>query len=118
MDGIDITHIGKSSTIDRYREKIVFEYAVPKIKKIEIELVNKEPTDTLVVDNKITEDLLLIIDSIKIDSIDLTDKLDKISVYRGAGQVYRSHGYITFRGTMTIKIHDNLLYTDWLSGLL
>lgn len=97
----------------------MYTYTADKINKITVELLNKENNDTVVVDGNITEDLLLIIDSLCIDGIDLTNNLSKISVYKDtANQVHRTFNYITFNGTMTIKIHDNLLYTNWLSNFV
>jgi hypothetical protein len=73
----------------------------------------------VVKDDKIIEDLYLIIESIKIDSIDLLNGLPKISCYVGEnGQIYHTFNYITFNGVFKIKIHDNALYTQWLASML
>lgn len=68
-------------------------------------------------DGNITEDVLIVVDQLHIDHVDLTNKIDKISVYRGdQGQVYRTFNYISFNGSYKIKIHHNLLYTEWLAS--
>ncbi len=118
VDGKDITSTGAVSSISDDRKKFIYVYSTPNVGQIDIELLNKEPFDTKVVDGKIVEDLLVIVDDLSIDSVNLTSKLNKISVYRGDGNVYQSHGYITFKGVMCIKIHSNILYTNWLGGLI
>lgn len=90
-------------------------YEFDNIEKIEIHFTNKNPQDTKVVDKKIVEDLLLIIDKISIDEIDLLSNLASMSVYKdSAGNIHKTHNYITFNGCMIIKIHKNLLYNKWL----
>lgn len=49
---------------------------------LEIDFLNKAPTDTVVVDGKIVEDMLLCIESIEIDDIDLGALLWTNSIYR------------------------------------
>ena len=100
-------------------ELFTFEHRENSIDNIEITLINKAPDDTKLENGVITEDLLLIVKQLKIDHIDLTNKMNKISNYVGVdGTAYHTHGYITFNGTMKFKIHKNLLYTDWLSSFL
>jgi hypothetical protein len=105
--------------IDESKKRADFTVSADSFHKITIEFLNKGPNDTKVVNGVITEDLLLIVDRIAIDNIDLTNKLSKISVYKGNdNQIYRTHSYITFNGKMVIKIHQNVLYTNWLSSIL
>jgi len=102
------------------RNQVDYRFECEEVHSIKISLVNKEPGDTKVSsDGTITEDLYLVIDKITVDQIDLTNKISKISSYVGTdGQVRQTHGYISFNGGVTIKIHKNLLYTDFLSSLL
>jgi hypothetical protein len=102
------------------RNQVDYRFECEEVHSIKISLVNKEPGDTKVSsDGTITEDLYLVIDKITVDQIDLTNKISKISSYVGTdGQVRQTHGYISFNGSVTIKIHKNLLYTDFLSSLL
>jgi hypothetical protein len=106
--------------IDDANEKHDFDVALNEINHIEIRFLNKDPGDTKVDQNgRITEDMLLVIDNIKIDHVDLTTKLSKISVYKDSqGQICRTSNYITFKGIFKIKIHRNLLYTEWLASYL
>lgn len=105
--------------VDSVTQKIDFQISYEDISTIDISLLNKEPNDTKVVDGNITEDLLIIVDQLRIDQINLIDKISKISVYKDQqGNVHRTHTYITFNGTMTIKLHKNLLYTHWLASLI
>lgn len=99
------------------KKNFIYTADFDNVKKITIELLNKEPSDTVVVDGKIVEDVLLIINQLKIDHLDLINNLSKISVYKTNNEVFRTNGYITFNGTITIKIHKNLLYSSWLSSL-
>ena len=67
----------------------------------------------------ITDDLLIVVEQLIIDHVDLTNNLSKISVYKDTtGKVHKTFNYITFNGEYTIKIHKNLLYTDWMAGHL
>jgi hypothetical protein len=105
--------------IDTSKKRVDYNVSADSIHQVTIELLNKCPSDTKVVDGVIIEDLLLIVDQIAVDNIDLTNMLSKISVYKGNNnQIYRTHSYITFNGKMTIKIHKNLLYTNWLFSIL
>jgi hypothetical protein len=72
------------------------------------------------VDGNITEDLNLIIENLAIDGIDMTTKIPKISHYKGEnGEIYTGvYNFMSFRGCMTLKFRENLLYADWLSSIL
>lgn len=114
VNGLDCTNAGQPEN-----HNVIYNLWQDQIQTVEIELLNKDPSDTKVVDNKIVEDLLVILEAIKIDSIDLTDKFSKISVYKDQqGNVHRTHGYLTFNGCLTIKIHHNLLWTMWMLGVI
>ena len=97
-----------------------YELLFDDINNVDINFLNKEDFDTKVDhEGKIVEDMFIIVEKISIDHIDLTNKLHKISVYKDhTGKVHRSFNYIAFRGNFKIKIHKNLLYTDWLAGYL
>jgi hypothetical protein len=102
--------------VDQDRKRIDFEIPVDYLDTVQLELLNKGPTDTKVVDGKITEDLMVIIENLTVDCINLTNQISKISVYKDLhGQVHKTYGYLAFNGTMIIKIHKNILYTNWLS---
>ena len=108
-----------SVEIDSVTQLVDYRANYSEISTVEIELLNKESNDTKVIDEKITEDLLIVVNKLSIDQIDLINKLSKISVYKDyQGNVHRTHTYITFNGIMTIKLHKNLLYTDWLASLI
>ena len=49
------------------KKNFIYTADFDNVKKITIELLNKEPSDTVVVDGKIVEDVLLIINQLKID---------------------------------------------------
>lgn len=98
---------------------VKYAYESEDLQEIEIHFLNKEPGDTKVVNGEITEDLLLVIEQLSIDGLDLTNKISKISNYVDTeGKRHYTHTYITFNGCMKIKMHKNLLYTDWLAGLI
>lgn len=105
--------------IDSRQQRISYSVETDHLNKIEIILKNKDPSDTKIVDGNIVEDLLLIVEQLKVDSIDFTKKLPKISQYRDSQNcLHFTNGYITFNGVFTIKFHKNILYTDWLSSFL
>jgi hypothetical protein len=89
-----------------------------QITRIDLCFLNKQDCDTKIDQaGKIIEDMLIVIDKIQIDHVDLTNKLTKISVYKDSnGLTHKTFNYITFNGIYTIKLHKNLLYTEWLSG--
>ena len=106
------------TVLDEFVERHDFMTCLPRIETIDISLLNKETNDTkLNSEGQIVEDLLLVIEKISIGNIDLTNKIDKISVFRGdQGEIYRTFNYITFNGVYRIKIHRNPLYTEWLAS--
>lgn len=108
------------TVIDDKTQSHVYQDRLTEINTIDIKFLNKEPHDTKINEQgQISEDLLLIIDSLKIDHVNLTDKLSAISFYKDIyGKVHRTAAYITFAGTYRIKLHHNLLYTEWLASYL
>ena len=117
VDGTDLPIAGIAQDISSYQCKRDLTYDLETVSNIEIHFVNKDPNDTKVQDNKIVEDLLLIIDKMSIDDIDLINDLSRISVYRDLNKtVHHTYNYITFNGCIVIKIHKNLLYNKWLAN--
>ena len=117
VDGNNLSTVGVAHDISTNRCRRDLTYDLDTVRNIEIHFVNKDPNDTKVQDNKIVEDLLLVLDKISIDDIDLVGDLPLISVYRNTdGTVHRTHNYITFNGCMYIKIHKNLLFNKWLAN--
>lgn len=105
----------RRTPMEPLKEKVDYEYSQSAVDKIEIELKDKGPNDTVVVDGKIIEDVLLIIDHLSIDDINMTDHVSKFSSYKDThGKICKTYNYITFNGTFTIKIHKNPMYTHWL----
>jgi len=117
VDDLELVAPSIIEDLEPHKKNFIYTADFDDIKKITIELLNKEPGDTVVVDGKIVEDVLIIINQLKIDHIDLVNNLSKISLYKNKNEVFKTNGYITFNGTITIKIHKNLLYTGWLSSL-
>jgi hypothetical protein len=111
----------KIETVDNVKELHHYEIDTDsKIENFSIEFVNKEPKDTKVDGSgKITEDLFIEISKLKIDFIDLIDKINKISVYKDSdGRIWKTYNTLSFRGKIDFKIHKNLLYTNWLASLI
>lgn len=114
IDDVDCTNLGRVKD-----DHVLYSISRKEFKTIKVILLNKEPFDTVVIDNKIVEDLMVIIDGLSIDNISLYNELSKISVYKDLqDKIWQTNGYITFNGCMTIKIHKNLLYTKWLAGIM
>lgn len=108
------------TNLDEKIELHDYDMQFDSIKNIKISLLNKGANDTCVDESgKIVDDLLIIVKKVLVDHLDLTNKLDKISTYRdSSGQVHKTFNYITFNGDYRIKIHKNLLYTEWFSSYL
>lgn len=106
--------------IDRYKSEHRYNINVESLDTIKIIFFGKDANDTKVDANgNITEDLFLIIEKLSIDNFNFLPKLPKISVYcSDTGTIYKTFNYMSFNGTITIKIHKNILYTDWLAGLI
>jgi hypothetical protein len=115
VDGVSLPIGGTTSVVSGDQCRRDLTYKLDTVNKIEIHFTNKEHTDTRVKDDKIVEDLLIIIDKFLIDGIDVASDLSRISFYKDIdGAVHRTGNYITFNGCMTIKIHKNILYHKWL----
>lgn len=114
---IELVNPVSVTDLEPFKKSIVYEFIADEINTIKLELLNKDPSDTKVVDDKIVEDLLVIIDKIFVDHVNLIDNLKKISVYKNDKESFNTNGYITFNGVITIKIHKNLLYNSWVSSL-
>lgn len=108
------------TNLDEKIELHDYDMQFDSIKNVKLSLLNKEANDTCVdTSGTIVDDLLIIVKKVVVDHIDLTNKLDKITNYRDSlGQVHKTFNYITFNGDYTIKIHKNLLYTEWFSSYL
>jgi hypothetical protein len=117
VNGTELVEPVSVVELEPLKKNIVYEFEDHNIHTIKLELLNKEPNDTKVVDDKIVEDLLIIVDKIVVDSLNLTDNLRKMSVYKNDKEAFNTNGYITFNGTITIKIHKNLLYNNWVCSL-
>ena len=82
VNGIDLVKPISVTDLEPFKKNIVYEFMADDIDTIKLELLNKDPNDTKVIDEKIVEDLLIIIDKVMVDHVNLTDKLRKISVYK------------------------------------
>jgi hypothetical protein len=112
LDACSISQVDQSAQLFKY-----FCNDRP-INVIDITLSGKNQHDTeLDADGSIINDIFLVIERLQIDHIDLINKLDKISVYIDEqGQRHRTYNYISFNGRFRIKIHHNLLYTEWMAS--
>jgi hypothetical protein len=106
--------------VDHCRERHDYTLMFPDVSRINIQFLNKEPGDTQVDQNgNIIQDMLIVVNRLCVDHVDLTNKIDKITVYKDtSGQVHKTFNYLAFNGDYQIKIHKNLLYTEWLSSYL
>ena len=119
IDDVELDTVANIVDMDNNKKLVEYREPIDEFKKITIEFLNKTPGDTKVVDDKIVEDLLMIVDKLAVDNINLINMLSKISVYKdNDGIIHRTYNYITFPGTMTIKIHKNVLYTMWATNFL
>lgn len=113
VDACSVLDIDQSSQMHQFHSTGV------AVNTVEIILREKTHNDTVLDENGvIVDDILLVIERLQIDHVDLVNKLDKISVYVDEhGIRQRTYNYITFNGSFKIKIHYNLLYTEWLASL-
>jgi hypothetical protein len=86
---------------------------------ITIELLNKEPNDTTVVDQKIIDDLYIVVKQLQVDNINIgIDKFNKISNYQNKENIQNTFGFMGFNGKLKFKIHKNLLYTLFITSVI
>lgn len=97
-----------------------FQLKADTVRDISVVFYNKEPHDTVVDTNgDIIEDLYLVIDKINVDGHDLLPKINRISQYRtDQGIMHDTYNWLAFRGEFRVRVHRNLLYTLWLSGIV
>lgn len=99
-------------TINNCQSRYNYIIETVKLGNLSVSLLNKEDGDTKLINGKIVEDLYIQIEDFSIDQINLTNKINPISSYINENNVSRTYGFLGFNGTMTLKIHHNLLYTD------
>lgn len=110
-DNNSIEHTGVE-VVDNLQSRYLYEFETTKLSNISISLLNKEYGDTKLDNDVIVEDLYIKVDNFSVDQIDLTNKINPISSYINEHNVSQTYGFLGFNGTMTLKIHHNLLYTD------
>lgn len=103
-----------------YKQQHQYHIDVESLHNIQIVFFGKEAHDTQVdSQGNVVEDLFLVIEKFAISDIDFLPKLPKISKYESNNKrIYNTFNYMSFNGTLTIKIHKNILYTDWLSSIM
>lgn len=75
------------------------------VHKITIQLLNKTNNDTIVENDKIIDDLYVIVKDIIINNISFTKDLNKISHYTDpAGNVLQTQGWISFCSPFEITV--------------
>ncbi len=67
--------------------------------------MNKENNDTILENNKIVDDLYVIVKDIIINNINFTKELNKISLYTGPdGNILQTQGWISFGSPFEITV--------------
>jgi hypothetical protein len=75
------------------------------VHKITLQLLNKENNDTILENNKIVDDLYVIVKDIIINNINFTKELNKISLYTGPdGNILQTQGWISFGSPFEITV--------------
>lgn len=112
VEPVEILRINDSQEKHRYSHK------VESLRTIKISLLNKSDDDTIVVGGDIVDDLYIKIEKLLVDKINLTAHINQISHYHNDREFKNTTGYIGANGTLTIKIHSGILYTDIVCSLL
>jgi len=97
------------------KEKLVFSIMLnqPRTNVIVIDFINKDPSDTVVKDGGIIEDLAVMLQSITYKSFNFHPYLTYISEYRkDCGEIVENtHGFMGFKGRLEIKLKTPLFIT-------
>lgn len=120
VNEVEVDQVPELVSIAPFKNEHRYDISLDYVDTIKVVFFGKEEHDTKIDNNgKIVEDLFLTIEKFSIDNFDFLSKLSKISTYRGNnGSMYNTFNYMSFNGTITIKIHKNILYTDWLSSIV
>lgn len=116
--GGDEIQASSSKSVSKLQTRYHYEIETTKLSNLSVSLLNKESNDTKLVDDKIVEDLYVAIEDFSVDDINLKNKINSISSYLNENNVSKTYGFLGFNGTMTLKVHHNLLYTDIVSTLI
>lgn len=97
------------------KEKMVFDIVIdkPRLNVIDIVFLNKHPSDTIVKDGIIVEDLAVILKSITYKTFNFHPYLQYISEYRkDSGDIVgNTHGFMGFKGKLKLKLKSPLFIT-------
>lgn len=82
-----------------------------------INFLNKKGSDTIVENNLIIGDVVIVIKKIIIEDIDFSDKINLLFEYKdNYGAKYQTSGFMHVSGTMSMNIRKNIMYTHWITS--
>jgi hypothetical protein len=100
-------------------EKEIHEYSLSynELTSFVIDFLNKKGSDTLVENNLIIGDVVIVIKKIIIEDIDFSDKINLLFEYKdNYGTKYQTSGFMHVSGTMSMNIRKNIMYTHWITS--
>jgi len=104
------------------KEKLVFNVTLdlPRTNYISIAFLNKDPSDTVVKDGGIVEDLAVMLQSISYKSFNFHPYLAYVSEYRkDCGDIVEgTNGFMGFNGTLELKLKTPLFITARELGMM
>ena len=119
VDGVKFTP--KLRSINGLESTFELDVCVSHCDQVVITLYNKGVQDPECADTLLTEDVNVSVSTLRVNNIDLTDIIDKISIghaLESQPKYYRTNGWVIHNGHYTINIGQNYLYKKWLFGLL
>lgn len=115
---VTVPPVTMDTTADQ-QQLYTYKLETQKLDSVTVELLNKEPNDTTVVDQKIIDDLYIVVKQLQIDNINIgIDKFNKISNYQNKENIQNTFGFMGFNGKLKFKIHKNLLYTLFMTSVI
>lgn len=115
VNGDDYTNCAVLVQEKELSRTVSYQLEVPEIYSLEITLLNKTVSDTIVSDGCITEDLNAIVKEIVIAGLPFTDKLRSCFKYIDTlGVEHDTSGFMHVNGTLSLTVNRNMLNTFWL----
>lgn len=103
--------------LSKFEQTHVYNLEYTNFTSLEVKLLNKDPSDSIIENNKIIEDVAVVITGFNAEGIDLTQKIGKIFVYTDLqNNQHITHGFMHVNGSMLFTVNTNILYTDWISS--
>ena len=100
-------------------EKEIHEYILSydELTSFVINFLNKKGSDTIVKNDQIIGDVMIIIKKIIIEDIDFSNKINLLFEYKDNYNIkYQTSGFMHVSGAMSMNIKKNIMYTNWITS--